>query len=521
MTFAFKARVNDPAVASFRYRVLTPISVLGGRGHAVELYDDTRFDRYEAVLFSKAYKAEDRELAERLRAAGKRVLLDLCDDHFYNPQNLPKYRKAREDLLAMIALCDQVVCSTPVLARAVQRHAKLTRAPAVAPDVYEQAKVAVGPPTPPGEPARLLWFGRHGSPNAPAGMEDLLLIREPLARAHALRPFEVVVCSDSEARHAELFADFPVPTRYVAWTPDSFAAELARCDAVLIPLSDNPFVAAKTHNRLSLALSAGAPVIADRLDSYEEFAPFCWIGDWEGGLRAVLLQPEQARARAAAARPYLEARWSAEAVAPLWEAALGLEPGAPVRRELALTAEPPPPPFSWWLRQSGRSAHPWLIAGREAPLSLVREAQAQGFLVMTVGEEIRRYAAEVAYVPDLETVHAHGEGIFKRAKFLLMPQVPHLGGWAGGRTLESWSADVPVLKRLRREGRLLGFALWTGSADGVFGALDGCEVPLRLLERAGVQTVRQLGFEPPAPPAEGPTSILQRRAGALCPAFEA
>ncbi len=126
------------------------------------------------------------------------MILDLCDDHFFNPFDLPKYREARGNLLAMIDICDKVICSTPVLARAVQSHVGLSATPPVAPDAYEQAPVSAGPPTPPDQPARLLWFGLHGSPNAPAGIADLLLIRQALAEAHALRPFEIVVCSNSE-----------------------------------------------------------------------------------------------------------------------------------------------------------------------------------------------------------------------------------------------------------------------------------------------------------------------------------
>ena len=280
MTLAFKARVKDPTIASYRYRVLEPIAFLKARGQQVEEFDEAYIDRYRTVVFSKAYGPEDRKLARRLKGAGKRVILDLCDDHFFNPADLPKYREARESLLAMIAICDKVVCSTPVLARSVQANAGLAETPAVAPDAYEQATAPERPPPSEGQPARLLWFGRHGSPNAPAGMADLLLVKDQLVEALALRPFELVICSDSEARFRDVAAELEIPTRFVVWTPESFAVELARADAALIPLSDNPFVAAKTHNRLTLALSAGAPVIADHLDSYEEFAPFAWIGDW-------------------------------------------------------------------------------------------------------------------------------------------------------------------------------------------------------------------------------------------------
>lgn len=516
MTLAFRPRVQDPTIASYRYRVLEPIRFLKARGQAVELYDEAYFDRYSAVVFSKAYGPEDRKLARRLRAAGKRVLLDLCDDHFYNPADLPKYREARESLLAMIALCDQVVCSTPVLARAVQQHAGLAKTPAVAPDAYEPAGVTVGPPAPPDQPARLLWFGRHGSPNAPAGMADLLLIKDQLAEAHAKRPFELVICSDSLQRFEEVSAELPVPARFVAWTPESFSAELARADAVLIPLSDNPFVAAKTHNRLSLALSAGAPVVADHLESYEEFAPFSWLGDWRAGLEAVLLRPEEARARAGEAGPYLEQNWSAEAVAPLWEAALRL-PARPREPGRVVTEPLRPVVHAWsWFGLEGRSRRPWLLAGDLAAAEAVEAARRQGLLVMSLGAGFRRFAADLACVVDAETLQAHGEALAANAAFVLVPADLHSRGWAAGRSLASWGADIPVLARLRDEGRLVRFDLWTGSEHGIEGDFASEEVPLRLLAKAGVRTVRTLGLVRPEPSVtgfEGLASIRERVTG--------
>ena len=503
MTLAFKARVQDPNMASFRYRVLEPIRFLKARGQQVELYDEAYLDRYRTVVFSKAYGPEDRKLARRLKAAGKRVILDLCDDHFFNPEGLPKYREAREALLAMIAICDQVVCSTPVLATAVQAHAGLAEAPAVAPDAYESASVQLGSPTPLDQPAQLLWFGRHGSPNAPAGMADLSLIKDPLAEAFAQRPFELVICSDSEARFSEVSAGLQVPTRYVAWTPETFAAELARSDAVVIPLSDNPFVAAKTHNRLALALSAGAPVVADRLDSYAEFAPFAWIGDWREGLEAVLLRPQEARARAVLARPYLEQNWSAEAVAPLWEAALGL-PAKP--REPGRVVTPPLRPVTqaWaWFAVERRAQRPWLLAGEAAEAAEVEAARRGGALVMSMGLSFVRLACDLAYVVDAETFEAQGEALLANAAFVLAPGDLHGRGWAAGRSLASWGADLSALARLRDEGRLVRFELWTGSPHGIDGDFASAEIPLRLLAKAGAREVRTLGLARAEPSVAG------------------
>jgi len=517
MTLAFKARTEDPAVASFRYRVLEPIAFLRARGHSVELYRPARFDDYQAVVFSKAYGGRELQLARRLKAAGKRVILDLCDDHFHNPEGLAKHEASRRKLIDMIRLADAVVCSTPVLAEAVRREAKLEAAPAIAPDVYEQARASAGAPTPLDRPARLLWFGRHGSPNAPAGMGDLVLIRDALDEAFAKRPFEIVVCSDSRERFDALFGPgsgkaFVTPMRYVTWTPARFTAELGAADAVIIPLSDNPFVAAKTHNRLTLVLSAGVPVVADPLDSYLEFAPFAYIGDWRAGLETVLLRPEEARAKAAGARAYLEANWSAEAVAPRWEAALGLPAGRPSK---AVDAKPPAD-IADWLAGEGRVERPWLLAGEGADPEAVAQARAAGYLVMTLGRAFQHVAADLAYVIDAEDLAADPATLERNVNVLLAPRDLHVRGAASGRSLESWAADLPALARFLNEGQLVSFELWTERGQGVFGDVEGEAIPLKLLAGAGARTVRALGVLRRAPSATGfeaLTSVLDRQAG--------
>jgi len=494
MTIGFKARVRDVAIASYRYRVLAPIAALKARGQDVELYDEAHFDRYEAVLFSKAFLPEDQRLAERLIATGKRVLLDLCDNMFFNPKDLPEYHQVREDLLKMIALSDRVICSTDVLADIVRDEAGLPYRPAVAPDPYEQAAVESARPTPFGQPARLLWFGRFGTVNAPSGISDLASIRHALADAYAKRPFELTVCSDSRKRFDKVLNAWPVPTRYVEWSPQVLSAEMALADAVVIPLTKNPFISAKTHNRLTLALSAGVPVIADSIDAYREFERFCYLDDWPRGLEAVLLRPDEARARARGARQYLDLYWSMEAIAPAWERALGLpEPDfSALSTGSSSTAAAAPARALAWLGREGRNQRPWLLAGSEADPAEVARARAEGFLVMALGEGAARFAADVAFAPDIETVARCGEALEANAGALIMPTYPHVEGWASSRTLAAWTGELPALQRLAAADRLFGVDLWTGRTGGLAGDL-GEEAPLRMLVEAGVRMARHLG----------------------------
>ena len=329
MLIGWKAAVNDRKIASLRYRVESPVRALQALGHAVEVFDPHRADDYDVVIFAKTYSVRDRALAGRVRARGGRVVFDLCDNHFYNPRDVPKYRQVREELLDMLSLAQQVVCTTPALAEVVREEAPWAAAPVVIGDAVERVPAAK-PALEPFDGVRLLWFGSHGSPNAQSGMADILRVKDHLIEAAQRGALELVVCSNSREKYDELIAPLPIASRYLDWTLEGFPGVLASADAVIIPISPNPFTACKTHNRLSMALHAGAPVIADSIESYLEFAPFCTLDDWPGGLERLAEQPEAERARAAGAHDYIEHNWTTDALALKWQAALGLEPAAAV-----------------------------------------------------------------------------------------------------------------------------------------------------------------------------------------------
>ncbi|WP_091739972.1 hypothetical protein [Phenylobacterium immobile] len=506
---AFKARVRDPAVASYRYRVLTAIQALRSLGCAAEEYDRAREGLYTAVVFSKAYGADDQVLARRLAAAGVRVVLDLCDNHFYNPRGLPDYDQAASDLRAMIAVCDEVICSTPVLAAQIEIEAGLAYRPKVAPDFYEQAATRVGGAKPVSEPAQLLWFGVHGAPNAPAGMSDLLLIRAELAEAFALRPFELTICSNSEDAYDRLSPSLPVPTRYVEWSQPALETELSAADGVIIPLSDNAFVAGKTHNRLTLALSAGAPVVADPLDAYRPFAAFARIGDWGGGLAELLRRPAEAFARAAPAEAFLKANWSPQALAPIWAEALGAHRAAEPRA-LAVAATGG---VQAWLQAEGRNLRRWLIAGPDADPDIVAAARREGWLVLALGVAAQRLEADAAWIADIRTLEDAPEAVLERVGVVWAPASPREDGVASALSLGGWTERSDALQNLKSAGRLLRAEPADHDHEDLAGDYADEAATLRILARAGVSIARRIGLGAPRPGFEALQPYGARRSG--------
>jgi hypothetical protein len=340
MLVGWKAAGRDRRIASLRYRVEAPVRALQALGHQVEMFEPGHAAGYDTVVFSKTYSQADRALAAAVRKRGGKVVFDLCDNHFYNPHDLPRYREIREEILEMLSLAHEVVCATPALAEVVRSEAPRGPVPMVIGDTVE--KIALPPPafSPLEQGRRLLWYGSHGSPNASAGMTDLLLVADLLAEAHRREGAELVVCSNDREKYDRMIAPLDLPTRYVEWSLDGFPAVLASSDAVIIPINKNPFTACKTHNRLSLALYAGVPVIADGIDSYREFAPYCALDDWAGGLNRLFEDADGERARALASRAHSDRCWSLDTIALKWASALELDPIA--ARPAAEIYEPAP-----------------------------------------------------------------------------------------------------------------------------------------------------------------------------------
>lgn len=318
---AWYPKHSDRSVASTRLRVLAPVEALRAQSWRADLYDPDSTALPDVLVLGKRYGAKDIELAERLQAQGVRIVFDICDNMFFNPFGLDAVARERRKLVKILRIADRVTCSTPALAEIVAREAALAELPLVVDDPYEPAALP-DPPVPNGPVPRLLWFGRDGAQNVPNGIADLAEIAELLRGWFQRQPFELLVCSDAETVYERVVVPLGLPSRFIEWTLDGFGAVLASATAVLLPFQLNAFVVPKTHNRLTLCLGAGVPAVATTIPAYREFGAFCYLDDWEAGLEAVLTRTEDARAKAAPARSWIEQRYSMDAVVRQWQAAL-------------------------------------------------------------------------------------------------------------------------------------------------------------------------------------------------------
>jgi hypothetical protein len=329
MMLGWKPKFQDAKVASVRFRCLNPMMELQKRGFPVELFDEDRFTQYSGVIFSKLYDDQNYGLARRLKERGKAVIFDICDNHFYNPYQLEKFKRVREQLLKMLHIADSIVASTPALAEVLVKEADLRSDPVVIGDAVEEDAVTgarnrwwfrfpVRRWIRRNGTVNILWFGIHGGENAPYGMLDILNQKDLLIELSRTYPLQLVVVSDSREKFKEYIEPLPLRTLYIEWGSVSFKEILSESDISIIPISRNPFTLCKTNNRLATVLFAGVPTVADEIPSYRDLAQYCVLNDWERGLRLYLDNNPVGREQAKSARPYILEHYTINHIGHVW-----------------------------------------------------------------------------------------------------------------------------------------------------------------------------------------------------------
>lgn len=313
---------TDPRIASTRLRCALPCRYLRQAGWYAEVLDRREPYDYDLVVFQKIYDEDSIQLAASLRRRGTTTVFDLCDNHLYNPDELPKLTERAERLKRMLATVDAVSVSTEPLRELLSEHE-----PTVIDDALDELEVKGGKgiverlrdrfrngP----RPLRVVWYGNAGLDSPPFGLVHLPKIVPTLEDLHQLMPLELTVISNSREKYLKALEGAGFPSRYLAWDLKSFARVFRGHDLCVIPIELNPFTEGKTGNRVALSLLLGVPVVADPIPSFEEFSDFILLGDWPESLRRYATDPALAEQHVSEGRRYVEAKYTKERVVKQW-----------------------------------------------------------------------------------------------------------------------------------------------------------------------------------------------------------
>jgi glycosyltransferase involved in cell wall biosynthesis len=305
-------------VASVRVRCLVPMQLLADRQWRTGLFDPADTAAYDVVVFQKAYRAADLELAKRLSANGVKLVFDLCDNHFFNPDDRPDLIERADRLRRMIDMVDAVTVSSPVLGELVQKDQTFVVDDALDSTTREAPRrLFPGRPTW-GRGPHLVWFGNVGSESPRFGIVDLARIVPELNCLHRRIPFHLTVITSSREAFDRYLGAAGFATRYRPWTRQTFRSILSRADVSLLPISVNPFTVCKTSNRVVTSLMLGVPVVADLIPSYEEFMPYILVNGWEEHLERYASSPELRQQHVLEGREFIARRFAPDVIVGQW-----------------------------------------------------------------------------------------------------------------------------------------------------------------------------------------------------------
>ena len=280
---------------------------------ACELYRPER--GYDVVVFFKAMDDRCLAEAERLKAAGTRVVFDANVNYYetwgeYDIADTQPTEEQQRQALAMTRLADHVVADSTRLLEVVRG---VNSAATWIPDNVDARRFRPGERRA-GSGLRLVWSGiaRKAKP--------LLEVAPALA---AVPGVELVVVSNERPAALDGLAAAGVRCRYVPWQPARYARVLRGCDAIVSPKRlVNAYEVCHTEYKITLGMAAGLPAVASPQQSYVE--AIGWAGggivadgvdEWRDALARLAGDPALRAELGARARRTVEERYATPVVA--------------------------------------------------------------------------------------------------------------------------------------------------------------------------------------------------------------
>lgn len=337
MDFSWWPHIVDARVASYRIRCAQIIRFLKERGYRCgEWRPGDPAPR--ALILSKRYDEDSVKIALNLRSKhGTRLVLDLCDNHFYAGNSHPRWRSRAETLRRAVENMDLVIASSVTLADVIRAECGSSPSVEVIEDAVENPEFLI-PKTLSGiwanwqlwkfqrrineisskKTHRIVWFGNHASSYAEGGMSDLLNVRDLLESAHEKTPLTLTVISNSFQTFKKNLSGWKLPAIYVPWQGENFSNILVQHGVCVIPIQLNPFTLCKTNNRVATALLHGLTVVADAIPSYEELGPYISLNDWPAGLATALSHCENISSGVERGNSYIRNNYSLDKIGAKW-----------------------------------------------------------------------------------------------------------------------------------------------------------------------------------------------------------
>ena len=327
-------------VASARYRVLIPAEAMYRAHHHVSVMTLKDLNNpslrasltADIVVFSNSLQASHFKLAEEAQLRGAKVVFDICDDEFSNPELGHHFRD-------MADIADAVVTNSENLALRIEQYMG-TRADVIGdPYAGPAGEVKFSPNT---DRLNALWFGHT------LNFDDFVGAIPFFNATSTVCPIDVTAMTGPLEGIDDTFTEFnaktqfPVRLSYQPWSLPATWAALAQTDIVVIPNSGNEKSKTKSANRAIEALRAGRFVVAQPMPAYQELRNYIYLGeDLSAGMIWALQHPQEAWTRIAQGQRAISENFAPDIIAKQWlRLFMVLRTCAPRSRQAPQTAAP-------------------------------------------------------------------------------------------------------------------------------------------------------------------------------------
>lgn len=152
-----------------------------------------------------------------------------------------------------------------------------------------------------------------------------------------------------------------------------------------------------------------------------------------------------------------------------------------------------------WGRSAELAAKPWLLLGKGPTFERRAEFDLSAYNLLALNHVVRELKVDVAHVIDVDVAATCADDLRANCRWLIMPRRPHVDFRPAEQLLEDFFDDVPVLRELSDEGRLVYYNLSNrppvDDAPVIGVRFFSAEAALNILGEIGATTVRSLGID--------------------------
>ena len=152
-----------------------------------------------------------------------------------------------------------------------------------------------------------------------------------------------------------------------------------------------------------------------------------------------------------------------------------------------------------WIRSTSFDSKPWLLLGKGPTFSRRSEFPLSDYNLMGLNTVVREQTVDVAHIIDIDVVQASADALRDNCRFLVIARRPHERFRAGEKRLEDYFDELPVLRELDEQGRLVWYNAATsapvGDSPSIGVRFFSSEAAMNILGEMGAKTVRTIGID--------------------------